>query len=183
MNNAPAYPTPTLEAPPPKPWDDTVKSLYTEHFDRLVTQIARFVGDQTVAEDAVQDAFLAYQAKGNPAAPGRELAYIATAARNNALQWFRGESRRREIVDAHHCVAAAPRSAEDEAMLAWEAGELSLKIDSLPERQARVVVLRHVGGMSVAETAAHLGVAAGTVKTHSHRALHHLRGALTRSAA
>lgn len=51
-------------------------------------------------------------------------------------------------------------------------------LQALPVMQRKVVVLRHWLGLSVAETADELGIAAGTVKSHSSRGLESLRGVL-----
>lgn len=49
----------------------------------------------------------------------------------------------------------------------------------LPEGQRRVVVLRHYWGLSVEETAADLGISAGTVKSQTSHALRRLEQALS----
>lgn len=49
----------------------------------------------------------------------------------------------------------------------------------LPERQRRVVVLRHYWGLSVEETAADLGISPGTVKSQTSHALRRLEQALS----
>ena len=52
-------------------------------------------------------------------------------------------------------------------------------LQALPESQRKVVVLRHWLGLSVEETARELGIAPGTVKSHSSRAIEKLLVALT----
>ncbi|KQW47989.1 RNA polymerase subunit sigma-24 [Nocardioides sp. Root1257] len=52
-------------------------------------------------------------------------------------------------------------------------------LQELPPMQRKVVVLRHWLGLSVAETAQELRISQGTVKSHSHRGLESLRGALS----
>ena len=51
-------------------------------------------------------------------------------------------------------------------------------LQSLPEQQRKVVVLRHWLGLSVRDTAAELGVSEGTVKSHSSRGLKALEAVL-----
>jgi DNA-directed RNA polymerase specialized sigma24 family protein len=68
---------------------------------------------------------------------------------------------------------AAPGIAPEDADALWAA------LRTLAPRQRRVVVLRHYWGLSVEETAADLGVSAGTVKSQTHDALARLRAALT----
>ena len=55
---------------------------------------------------------------------------------------------------------------------------LERALDSLPEPFRLVFILREVEELSVEETAAHLGLAANTVKTRLHRARRQLRRAL-----
>jgi len=50
---------------------------------------------------------------------------------------------------------------------------------ALPERQREVIVLRFFADLSVEQTAEVMGASAGTVKTHTSRALAALRDALT----
>jgi RNA polymerase sigma-70 factor (sigma-E family) len=51
-------------------------------------------------------------------------------------------------------------------------------LQSLPQQQRKVVVLRHWLGLSVRETAAELGITEGTVKSHSSRGLAALEAVL-----
>ena len=51
-------------------------------------------------------------------------------------------------------------------------------LQSLPEQQRKVVVLRHWLGLSVRETATELGINEGTVKSHSSRGLKTLEAVL-----
>jgi len=159
-------------------WDPALTDLYLRHFDRLVAGLVRRFGNRTVAEDAVQDAFLTFHANRVATTPGRELGYLATAGRNNVLQWLRREGRRHDILTASAPMRSRCASAEDESLRSRDAVALTNEIAALPHQQAQVIALRHVGGMSVAETADRLGVSTGTVKTHTYRAVHTLRTAL-----
>jgi RNA polymerase sigma-70 factor (sigma-E family) len=55
---------------------------------------------------------------------------------------------------------------------------LSAALHSLPERQRAVIALRYLSDLSEAEVANALGMAVGTVKSHTHRGLANLRGRL-----
>lgn len=156
-------------------WNDALIELYEGHFDRLVDQLERKFDDRELAQDAVQDAFLVFHSRGCGPAPGREVAYLATAARNNALQALRTASRRRRILLENNNAALRGPSAETETLRACEARSLADNIASLPDRQGSAFVMRHVKGLTVSETADELGLSTGTVKTHTHRAVHALR--------
>lgn len=156
-------------------WNESLVAIYIEHFDRLVNELTLCAGGRPAAEDAVQDAFVAFHTRGAQPAPGREVAYLATSARNNVLMRLRGDGRRREILAANEPSVLRAPSAESQALLVHEVTSLAANIAALPPQQSSVIALRHVRGLSVAETADQLGVSDGTVKTHAHRALRTLR--------
>jgi RNA polymerase sigma-70 factor (ECF subfamily) len=56
-----------------------------------------------------------------------------------------------------------------------EAKTVLAAVDALPERHRLVVVCRYLLGLTEAETAKTLGVAVGTVKSRTSRALQQLR--------
>ena len=53
---------------------------------------------------------------------------------------------------------------------AWEAFEVRLALDQLPEEERLVIKLTHLEGYTHTQSAEILGVAVGTVKSRSHRA-------------
>lgn len=57
--------------------------------------------------------------------------------------------------------------------------DLIIALGELPTMQRQTVLLRHWLGLSVAETAADLGISEGTVKSHTSRALERLSDLLT----
>ena len=81
--------------------------------------------------------------------------------------------RRREHVGLDLLDAPAP-STDSDALL-----DLREAIGSLAPGQRRAVVLRHLWGLSVEETATTLGVSPGTVKSQTSDALQRLRDLLT----
>ncbi|QIK68706.1 SigE family RNA polymerase sigma factor [Nocardioides sp. HDW12B] len=60
-----------------------------------------------------------------------------------------------------------------------ERDQLVAALQQLPEMQRKTVVLRHVLGLSVEETAYELDISVGTVKSHTSRARSAMRLALT----
>jgi RNA polymerase sigma-70 factor (sigma-E family) len=85
----------------------------------------------------------------------------------------------RANIDAHRRRTARPERpgldghdrAVAEGLPSEERSALMDALQTLPERQRKVVVLRHWLGLSVEETAAELGISTGTVKSHSSRAM------------
>ena len=80
--------------------------------------------------------------------------------------------RRDDPLDGHD--EAAAESPDGDAIL-----DLRQALADLAPGQRRAVVLRHLWGLSVEETAETLGVSPGTVKSQTSDALHRLRDLLT----
>lgn len=126
------------------------------------------------AEDLTQEAFIrAYRAlQQYEPARIRELklnGWIWTIALNLGRNALRDRSRRPIPVEIEADLdgAADPEPVDDAA---WDK-----RLASLSEPQRKAVVLRHVVGLSVAETADALGRPEGTVKADVHRGLEKLR--------
>jgi RNA polymerase sigma-70 factor (ECF subfamily) len=136
----------------------------------LVFAVAlRVLGDQSLAEDAAQQAFVqAWRAAGD-FDPGRELApWLATIARRTAI-----DLQRREAVRARHATADPPQvvvSVAETAERAYDVWAVREAVDALPADEREVVRLQHLEGLTQAEIAVRLGLPLGTVKSRSHRA-------------
>jgi RNA polymerase sigma-70 factor (ECF subfamily) len=107
-------------------------------------------------------------------------AWLFTIARRRLIDHQRREGRRRETHD-DPAISRRP-SGDDPAATAVEllcGDEAARRIVALlPWAQAEVVLLRVVGGLTVAEVAAVTGRRPGTVRVMQHRALRYLAEAL-----
>lgn len=144
--------------------------------DRLRRTAYLLCGDAHRAEDIVQTALTkVYIAWSRVQRADSVDAYVRKVIVNTHLSEVRRPWRReRSGLDesAHEVVSPAQdRTGEDEAL--WTA------LRDLAPGQRQVVVLRHYWGLSVEETAADLGISAGTVKSQTSSALKHLRAALS----
>ncbi len=131
-------------------------------------------GDWHQADDLLQTALVKlYVAWPRIERDGREEAYCRRIiVRANIDEHRRPWRRERPGLDGLDAEAPHGASVEDRSAL-FDA------LQALPPMQRRVVVLRHWLGLSVAETAAELGIAQGTVKSHSSRGLAALQDSLT----
>ncbi len=142
------------------------------HFRRVAYALC---GDWTQAEDLVQVALVKlYLAWPRVARDGREEAYVRRILVRANIDEHRRPWRR------EHPTAELPDRAVAAAADPEVRDSLIAALQQLPLMQRRTVVLRHWLGLSVEETAAELGVAAGTVKTHCSRGLDRLQSTLTR---
>lgn len=125
------------------------------------------------AEDLVQQALLRSASRW-PAARERPEAYTRKILVNLARDRWR--SRRYYAEHAADDLADLPAAPwSDDIAPALERQLLLRACRLLPVQQRAVLVLRFWEDRSVAETAAVLGCTEGTVKSHTHRALHRLR--------
>lgn len=131
-------------------------------------------GDWDRAEDVLQTALAKlYVSWPRLHRAGTEVAYVRRIIVNADLDDRRRPWRReRPGLDGHDPAARTGMAPEERT-------DLLAAVRALPPLQRRVVVLRHWLGLSVAETAAELGIAEGTVKSQSSRALAALRGQIT----
>ncbi|HXT91435.1 MAG TPA: SigE family RNA polymerase sigma factor [Trebonia sp.] len=153
---------------PPSAAEGEVTALYQAHATGLVRLAMLMLGDQSAAEDVVQDAFFSlYQRWHTLSEPERALNYARSSVLNGCRDVLRRRSRR--IPAALLEPNAAP--AEASVLLAEEHREVLAALRRLPDRQREAVILRHCLGMREDEAAAAMNVSRGTVKSTSHRGL------------
>ena len=145
---------------------------FTEYFAMRGPALRRtayvIVRDWHLAEDVIQQAFTKlYVAWPRIQAETRD-AYARKAVVNTALSHVR---KRIEPPTGHVPDGAAPEPADIGL-------DLGHALGLLPERQRAIVALRFLDDLSVAEVAHVLGVAEGTVKSQTARALDTLRAHL-----
>ena len=130
-------------------------------------------GDWHRAEDLLQTALTKlYVAWPRIRHEGNEEAYCRQImVRANIDESRRPWRRERPSDQLPELPADAPTPVEERSAL-FDA------LQSLPQQQRKVVVLRHWLGLSVRETAAELGITEGTVKSHSSRGLAALEAVL-----
>ena len=167
--------------------DAAFPALVAGHQDRLYTIALRLLGDRRDAEEVAQDALVrAFRAMaGYPrerTAALRLRPWLASIAVNLARNRRRRLEDRRPphqlepLLDAGFDPPGDGRSRPDAASDRRETQrELAAALLNLTPAVRTAIVLRHVDGLSVAETAEALGRPEGTVKAQVHRGLRELR--------
>ena len=150
-----------------------LREIYAVSYRRLVIQLYAVCGDQQVAEDAVQDAFVKAMSRQ------RELtglanpeAWLRTVALNHVRSGWRRASLYRRIVHRLPGVAHEVELGPDHVAIVTALG-------ALPQQLRDVVALHYFGDLPVAEVAQTLGVPEGTVKTRLAKARRELADLLS----
>jgi RNA polymerase sigma-70 factor (ECF subfamily) len=167
--------------------EEAFPSLVAEHQDRLYTIALRLLGDGRDAEEVAQDALVrAFRAmRGYPRdriATLRLRPWLASITVNLARNKRRRHDDRQPpnqlepMLDAGFDLAADGRASPAATTDRRETKrELAAALLGLSPTVRAAVVLRHVDGLSVAETAEALGRPEGTVKAQVFRGLRELR--------
>jgi RNA polymerase sigma-70 factor (sigma-E family) len=159
----------------PATWDaeTAVTALYSAHWRPLVRLAALLTGDASVAEEIVQDAFVAlYHRWRSLGDAGAALGYVRACVVNGA----RSRVRHRAVEERHRpAPAPEPAGPEEVAVRASEDARVLAALRGLPRRQQEVLVLRYYADLSEADIAAAIGVSRGSVKRHASRGMAALR--------
>jgi RNA polymerase sigma-70 factor, ECF subfamily len=163
-------------------------ALVRKYGGRMLAVAGRFLHCPEDIADALQDAFLAAfrsldKFEGNSSL-GTWLHRIVV---NSCLAKLRAQSRSRAVpIDdllptfdetGHHARPVGSWEGQPLALLAREETRTQVKacIDRLPEPYRTVLLLRDIEELDTNQTAQHLGIAPGAVKTRLHRARQALR--------
>ena len=150
--------------------------LYDRHGRVAYGMAVRIVRDQSLAEDAVQDGFLAVWKEAARYVPslGKASSWIFTLVHRRAVDIVRREERRRTEVLEPASTAAA--DATDE--LAWlrlQRERVQDALRRLPDQQREALELAYYGGFTQAELADRLGQPLGTIKSRMFAGLSRMR--------
>ena len=177
-------------------------TLYDRHADPVYAAASRLTSDRQVAEEVVQETFLALWNRAelfDPAA-GSLAAWLHAIARNRTVDRLRAAGRRPNLVplsattgDDEHDTAALERLVTSGQVVggsdpgpgperALESAELRSTLQSalseMSDTERTVIVMAYREELSQSEIAARLGWPLGTVKTRTRRALFRLREVL-----
>lgn len=160
------------------------RRIVEENLDAVSRTVTGMLGPSAEVDDVVQDVFIKLHANLATFRGDATLrTFITRMAINRSLDVLRQRKRRRWLqswglsseLDAAGWATPAPTSLEQKDL------DLRLRgaLNTLPEKQRTVVVLRLVEGLSTEETAQVLDIKYGTVLSRLKRATDHLREVLS----
>ncbi|MCA1824494.1 MAG: sigma-70 family RNA polymerase sigma factor [Frankia sp.] len=149
-------------------------TLWAANYHALCRLAAVITGDDRVAEDVVQEAFVRFALnRWRLRDPEKVLPYL----RSTVCNLCRSRARRMRRTPAPVVIRDAA-SAEDEAVLNEDEREVLDALQRLSVRQREVILLRYWLGLSEAEMATELRISRGAVKSHAARGLAQLAALL-----
>ena len=186
---------------------EALAALYDRHVDAVYAASWRLTNDRGVAEEVVQETFLALWNRAELFDPtaGSLAAWLHTIARNRTVDRLRAIARRPNLIPissvrqedepdgvalermaaAGNVVGSAiPGPGPERALDSLETREtIRAALVKMPDVERTVILLAYREELTQSEIAARLGWPLGTVKTRTRRALLRLREALAESAA
>ena len=150
--------------------------LYDRYSRAAYGLALRVVRDRALAEDTVQDAFLAVwrSASSFSTSRGSARAWIMTLTHRRAVDIVR-----REEVRATAPLADGEGGGETvDLLLGLERQRVRRALEALPPAQREALELAYYAGLTQSEIAARLGQPLGTIKTRTFSALARLRALL-----
>ena len=177
--------------------EDALAALYERHADAVFRVAFRLVGDRHLAEEVLQETYLALWNRAELFDPsvGSLPAWLLTIARNRSLDRLRaigrrplplpipaaaGEESQEEALDRLAGGRPVPGGTsavdpEDLVDAAWLQEAVRGALDRVPDAERTAIELAYYEELTQAESAERLGWPLGTVKTRTRRALARLR--------
>jgi RNA polymerase sigma-70 factor (ECF subfamily) len=165
--------------------ENALGELY-DRIGRMAYGLAfRVLRDDRLAEDAVQEGFLAVwrTAGAFRAERAKASTWILTLVHRRAVDLVRREERRRTepLPDEASLAWASSEPTDEAAWLRFERERVQAALGQLPDVQREAIELAYYGGFSQSELAERLGVPLGTIKSRMFAGLARLRELLDES--
>lgn len=158
--------------------DELALAELYDRFGRVAYGLAlRVLRDEKLAEDAVQEGFLAVWRNADRFVPerGKASTWVLTLVHRRAVDLVRREDRRRAEPLSEKTETGRSESAEDDAWLRFERERVQSALKQLPDQQREALELAYYGGFSQSELAERLGQPVGTIKSRMFSGLARLR--------
>jgi RNA polymerase sigma-70 factor (ECF subfamily) len=163
---------------------DAFRDLFEKYKDTVYSVALRYSGDAAVAQDIAQDTFLKlFSAIGSFRGDSNFESWLYRMVVNSCFDQRRRTRRLTPLLDGILDALRTPDvSVLDEVLRSEMSTYVKSVVDSLPDNQRMVVVLRYTQGLSYDEIAGILGCSAGTIASRLNRAHKVLERRLSRLA-
>lgn len=162
-----------------------MESLYTRYYRLLYTVAYRMVADPQMAEDLLQDAFLAVWRRSGTYSPhaGAARNWLISILHHRTIDHLRKLRRHSALLEAPLDLVEtdekmASADVWESAWLLIQSSQVHAALRSIPPEQRLVIELAYFQGWTHSEIAQSTQTPLGTVKARLRLGLHHLRHAL-----
>ncbi|UCH10721.1 MAG: RNA polymerase sigma-70 factor [Fidelibacterota bacterium] len=156
------------------------EQLFFAYCQSLTSFALRFVQDQDLAEDVVQDVFLRVWTQRSQLDPDRNIkTYLYTATRNQALNVLRHSRVKRQSTEELARLDSKVTTPENQLEQQQVSREVHRAISQLPDRCRTIFTMSRFDRLTYAEIAEILHISVKTVETQMGRALKALRLSLS----
>ncbi len=158
---------------------EALEELYDRHHRRALAVAYQVLRDSQLAEDVVQEAFLAVWRRPESFSPdrGRGRSWLLSVVRHRAIDFTRGRSFGWERLSLEE-IEFEPRYPDpwQEVSRILERDRIKSAVDSLTPEQKEAIDLAYFGGYTQREISELTGTPLGTVKGRMRLGLQKLRG-------
>ncbi|KQM68003.1 RNA polymerase subunit sigma [Sphingomonas sp. Leaf17] len=161
------------------------KDVYALTSAKLFGICLRICGERQAAEDVLHDVYITIWKRAGAWEPGRAspITWLATIARNRAIDWRRAQGTRRAVgLDEAPDIADSTPDALTVLESGQDADRLHACLAELEERQMTSIRTAFFDGVTYADMAERAGVPLGTMKSWVRRGLARLKDCLGRDA-
>jgi RNA polymerase sigma-70 factor, ECF subfamily len=143
----------------------SLQELLTDRYGVLKTRLARRLGSQDWAEEALQDTYLRLDGAESAGTVRNPTAYLFRTAFNVALNRIRADRRRLSAAEVDGLLHIADEAPDALQVFEGRAEILRLSkiIAKLPERQRAILLASRIEGVSRQEIAERFGISVGMV--------------------
>ena len=163
--------------------------LMNKYKDRIYTYIYFKVKNKDVAEDIFQETFIKVinsLKNGKYSHDGKFASWVTRIAHNLTIDFFRKEKQLRTVsnnpennIDVFNTTKFAEPTIEDNMIQTQINSDVKRLVETLPDEQKEIIILRHYVGMSFKEIAAYTDVSINTALGRMRYALLNLRKQIT----
>lgn len=154
--------------------------VFTQYYPRLCDYARSLVGDDQLAEDLVQDAFVVFLEHKDRISPQPLAikAYLYSTVKFSCLNTFRRANVISRFVNYVKKQEVDENSFEDAIVFSEVLGKIHQALEKLPEGSATILKLGYLEGLKNDEIAEKLNISVHTVKSQKQRGIRLLREGL-----
>jgi RNA polymerase sigma-70 factor, ECF subfamily len=162
--------------------EGALREAYREHASAVLGLAKRVLGNETLAEDVMQEVFVRLWEQPDRFDPrrGRLRSYLLAMAHSRAVERLRAEDSQRRRLDASRRQPVDPTGFDVGRALAAQETESAVRrvLADLPTEQRVAIQMAYFDGLSYREVAVVLGEPEGTVRSRIRSGMQKMRAAL-----